>query len=165
MVDSLTGAPLFNATIQIEETQELFSSDLQGAFKGGYLPGTYTLHAFAPGYPPKSVSIALAEGSQEQVLIELAQVVSSTGEPGRANRRIEVAPNPIREQAEIRLVDIPEADVAVLLNAWGQEVERFSVENRTSFTIDRGIKAGGSYWLVVYGRNGEVIGRARILVR
>ncbi len=165
VVDSLSGEPIFDALVRVEETQELLTSDVQGEFRSGYLPGTYTLQVFAQGYPSKSVSVTLTGGGQEQVLVELAQEMTSTGGVSPESGRIEVAPNPVREQAVVRLVNMPEAGVAVLVNGQGQEVERYTVESRLSFTVNKGDKAAGLYWLVVYGREEKVIGSEEVLLR
>lgn len=165
VVDSLSGAPVFNALIQVEETQGLFTSGIAGDFAGGYLPGTYTLRVFAQGYPPKSVTVELAEGSEEQLLIELAPEVNSTGGPGQEAPRIELAPNPVGGQAIVRLKNMPQAQLAILLNSGGQEVERYPVSGLSAFALERGIKPAGLYWLVVYGEEGKIIGRESALLR
>lgn len=164
VVDSLSGEPIFNAAVQVGETQDFFTSDMQGEFKRGYLPGTYTLQVYAAGYPTKTATVTLAEGSQEQVLIVLAQEVNNTGGLTLASSRLEVAPNPVREQAVVWLENMPEVNVAVLLNAAGQEVERYSVRGLPSFIIGRQGKAAGVYWLVVYGKQGKAIGKEKVMM-
>ncbi|MCB0581285.1 MAG: choice-of-anchor B family protein [Phaeodactylibacter sp.] len=164
VVDSLSRAPIFNAIIQVEEAQDLFTSDIQGEFKRGYLPGTYTLRVIASGYPSKTVSITLAEGSREQVLVELAPEVNSAGGPAREEARIEVSPNPVGEQAAVQLVNMPGAEWAVLLNAGGQEVERFNINGMPNFTVERQGKTAGAYWLVVYGKGGMIIGNEMVVI-
>ena len=164
VVDSLSGAPIFNAAVQVDETQEFFTSDMQGEFKGGYLPGTYNLQVFANGYPVKTVSIILTEGSQEQLVIELAPEVNSTEDFGQEAPSIELAPNPVGEHTTVRLKNKLQAHLAVLLNAGGQEVERYTVQGLSAFDIERRSKAAGLYWLVVYGEDGKVIGSEQVVI-
>ncbi|MCB9351511.1 MAG: hypothetical protein H6573_29030 [Lewinellaceae bacterium] len=148
----------------MDETQEFFTSDMQGEFKGGYLPGTYNLQVFANGYPVKTVSITLAEGSQEQLVIELAPEVNSTEDFDQEAPSIELAPNPFGEHTTVRLKNKLQAHLAVLLNAGGQEVERYTVQGLSAFDIERRSKAAGLYWLVVYGEDGKVIGSEQVVI-
>ncbi|MCB0585434.1 MAG: choice-of-anchor B family protein [Phaeodactylibacter sp.] len=165
VVDSLSGEPIFNAAIQVEETQELFTSDMEGAFRGGYLPGTYTLHVFANGYPSKTVSITLDEGSQEQLLVEMAQEMTGIEYQGKEAADIVIAPNPLRGRAAVRLVNMPEARQAELMDARGQKVERFFITGNTAFYIEPRTAPAGIYWLVVYGWNGEILGQKKLVIR
>jgi choice-of-anchor B domain-containing protein len=74
ITDSLTGAPLNNATVQLTPLSISTSSSITGQYKTGTAQaGTYTVTVSRPGYSPKTISgVALAHGIVTTLNVQLA---------------------------------------------------------------------------------------------
>lgn len=164
VVDSLSGEPIFNAAIQVEETQGLYTSDIAGNFSGGYLPGSYTLQVFAQGYHPRTLAVGLEAGSREQLRIELAPEMTAAEDIHPENAHIVLAPNPMMEFTTVSLKNLPGASLAILLDAKGREAGRYDIRDRSAFTIERAGRAAGAYWLVLYREDGAIAGRRQLAI-
>jgi Fe(3+) dicitrate transport protein len=74
LVDA-SGLPLEGGVITLEEASANARSDAQGTFELPRLPpGTYRLHAAAPGFAPRTVEVVVRPGTMADVLVEMTNV-------------------------------------------------------------------------------------------
>ncbi|MCB9300601.1 MAG: choice-of-anchor B family protein [Lewinellaceae bacterium] len=163
VVDSLSGEPIFNATITIEGAGDVLQSDFEGRFKKGYLPGNFTLTVTAPGYTPKSATVTLAEGSQESLTVELAGLTSGLAE-AKAAEKITVFPNPFTVGATLQLDDLAGVKRVRLIGPDGSTVRYYQVEHQaSSLYISRNGLTPGLYWLLVEDETGRMLGTKQLI--
>lgn len=165
VLDSLAGTPIFNASITIEGPGDVLTSDFEGRFKKGYLPGDYTLMISAAGYTPKTVSVQLAEGSEEHLIVELASLASGL-EEARAPAQASIYPNPFTEGITIA---IPEgftgATKLVLYNPSGSVAGEYSVAPGSALYIPQEALPGGLYWYALKDSSGVLLDSGKLIGR
>ena len=163
--DSLSGLPLFNASIAVQGTSDVLKSDFDGRFRKGYLPGTYKLGVSFPGYSPKTISVTLEAGSQENLLIELSSPASgiagsSAAPPAR------VFPNPLPAGSVLRIECAVPIKRALLYDAAGRLLrEHVADQPGIHLEISWSDLPPGSYWYATEGQEGETLGAGKLLIR
>jgi choice-of-anchor B domain-containing protein len=158
VVDSLSRQPLFNALVSIAGTNALLRTDFEGRFRHGYLPGTYTMTVTLPGYAPKTLSVALEAGSQENLTIELSSLPTATAEAG-GSAPVRAFPNPVAPGGRVVFAHAAPIKAVRWYDAVGRPVQTHvaSVPS-TTFEIAWGDWPAGLYWFALVGEGGRVLG-------
>lgn len=164
VVDSLSGSPIFNASIVVGETGDVLQSDFEGRFRKGYLPGNFTLFVSAPGYTPKMAAVSLAEGSQENLAIELSSSVSGLEEASLSGRA-RFFPNPFTSGATLLVQEGAGARRLLLYGADGRPVREYRLEPGQPLYIPRNGLPAGLYWYIVENERGEKLAAGKILAQ
>ncbi len=101
VVDSLTGANLFNVDVTFQSLSVSCKSDLLGNFKTGYADsGTYVVTFMKSGYYDKSVTVILSNGILTPLSVALAPIGASV--PTVNFENINIYPNPSNESVNIK---------------------------------------------------------------
>jgi hypothetical protein len=80
------------------------------------------------------------------------------------NRLINVYPNPFKQGININGLNTAKSYTISIHTAAGQQVYRQQVSNRATYSIDKLILPGGSYWLTIYDdKKHKAIGTTRLL--
>jgi choice-of-anchor B domain-containing protein len=163
--DSLSGLPLFNASIAVQGTSDVLKSDFDGRFRKGYLPGTYTLDVSFPGYYPKTIRVTLEAGSQENLLIELSSPASGIA-GGSTAPLARVFPNPLPAGAALRMECAVPIKRVLLYDAAGRLL-REHVADRPGIDLEISWSdlPPGSYWYATEGQEGQTLGAGNLLIR
>ena len=161
VTDSLTGLPILGAEVILAENAETLAVDPFGAFRGGSLPGSYTLLLSATGYEPKVVPLQLLAGDQLQLEVELVPLATAA----QGHRRlfeVNIFPNPMRDRAT---VEWP-APLGI------SRLTLFDLQHRINRTIAPVTKGravlsgdglpGGTYILVFFSEQGQWLGARRV---
>ncbi len=162
VTDSLTGAPLYQATVTLEEQAVVLTPD--ATFKGGALPGSYTLQVTAPGYLPKTIILDLAAADQLQLAVALAPEVSNTGSIAPTDSVV-LAPNPFRRETILHLPypDHPFRQLQ-LYDAAGRLRRTIETHHRKTLTIRREDLPPGLYFLTARDRKKMPIRTWRLII-
>jgi choice-of-anchor B domain-containing protein len=164
VVDAETGIPILNADIIIPEEDEVFSSDFEGRFQGGFLPGNYTLDVSASGYMSASLSIDLVEGSEEELIIALTPLVSQINEADQL-LAISISPNPSSQQTTIDLSTLPNNSQLKFFDTTGRVITSYEPIIHERLTINTSTWKAGVYFLVAYDSIGQVIGKEQLIIQ
>ena len=136
VTDSLTGAPVNEATVTIVADQLAFNTtDASGTYKTGLADaGTYSVTYRAPGYEPKTVTATLSNGQitvrdvelvkRRLVDLSLTVVDATNGEPLSGASVVLLAADDERggrtdASGTLRLTDVPVNDFELRLAEWG----------------------------------------------
>ena len=160
--DSFTQLPIINASIEILETNQSISSDLEGEFRSGALPGSYTLQISKPNYHPKTVQVELSQGSQEELIVDLSAQVSSSGEVNRENFT-RVAPNPFHDQTSLQFDHLIHPSFLLLYDATGRLVQQHNLIGKNSLNISGKSLGSGLYFYQIYDRSLNMLTQGKLI--
>jgi choice-of-anchor B domain-containing protein len=163
--DSLTGEPLPQAIIDIEELQKTLNVSLQGNFRHGMLAGSYTLDAQLAGYQPKTLELDLQEGDSVWVEIELGPELPNAASETSGSSQLSIAPNPFNTAFSVLTTGDSAAYLLELYNLYGKKVETRRFESGAPFVFQRGDLPGGVYLLKALDEAGNLLGVSRIVAR
>lgn len=160
--DSFTEFPIINASIEVLETGEAINSDLEGQFKSGALPGIYTLQISKENYQDKTIQIDLAEGSQQNLVIELAPLVSSSGEVNQ-DRQTKVAPNPFNYNTSIQFDHLIHPSLLLLYDENGRLARQYELAGKNQLDISGTNLSAGLYYFQIYDRELKILSQGRVV--
>lgn len=160
--DSFTEFPIINASIEVIETGATFNSDLEGEFKSGALPGIYTLNISKENYQGKTIQIDLSEGDQNDFVVELAPIVSSSSEIDR-DRDTKVTPNPFHQSTTIQFNNLIHANTLLLYDKSGRLVQQYELKGKTNIDISGSNLDAGVYYFQIYDRELKVLSKGRVV--
>lgn len=160
--DSFTQAPILNASVEILETGEALNSDLLGQFKSGGLPGIYTLQISKANYQTKTIQVDLSEGSQVELVIDLATIVSSSEEVSQSNTTT-IAPNPFGQNTTIQFDHLIHPNLLLLYNNNGQLIRQYELKGQSRLDIQGSELTSGIYHFQIYDRALKVLSQGRLV--
>ena len=156
VVDSLTGTPIFNASIEIESATT-YTSDSDGIFKGGALAGDYQLEVSYNGYHTKVVPMSLSEGEDINLIVELSTIVDHSKEVN-TDASITIFPNPASDLLNIKLNQLPTAHELVLLDMHGSIVKhQLLIPSIKELAISVAGLASQAYCLLIKDQKGRIL--------
>lgn len=159
VVDSLSGDPLFNATVIVQETQTLLTTDSDGRCQSGGLAGEYTLVVTADGYLNRTFTVTLTEGENEDIILPLPSITSSVTERGNTPL-LHLYPNPARD---FIFVQLPRNEGLTRLELWNEQGQQLRVQavpqgtNPAKFNL--GGLSSGTYQLIWKDQSGALLDR------
>lgn len=163
--DAFTQDPIFDASVEIIEVSQNENTLMDGVFKFGNLAGTYTFHITADGYEAQTISMDLAEGSQEILIVDLVPF-GVTDVNNAFTEKINVFPNPVQTHLTIDLGDQQFEGSINLINSQGQRMQQIAVlPEQSNLTIERRNIAAGIYWLEFREVNGTLMGVKKVVVQ
>ncbi|MCF8245133.1 MAG: choice-of-anchor B family protein [Saprospiraceae bacterium] len=162
VIDSLTGAPLFNATVEILELQDTLDSGLTGYFKKGMLEGDYTLVIGKENYLPKTNEISLSQS--DSVFFEVKLVpenYSNTLIAKPAPQKVSVFPNPSNGQFILDLTSIENAEKLKIYAESGELIYENKILGGQLVSLNLENKNGGFMQIAIYDHEATLIATAR----
>ena len=157
VIDSLSGEPLVNAVITVEENPgPALTTNFNGAFASGTLSAAVTLNVARSGYETKRIEVVLEPGSEVELTIPLSPIGTSTGYE-KLNSGLRLYPTPAREQVTIKLPALPKSTTASLLSANGGVAQNWKALTGNQLVIERGNTPSGRYLFVLYGPAGNIL--------
>lgn len=160
--DSFTQLPIINATVEILETSFTLTSDLEGEFKSGALPGSYTLQISKPNYHSKTVIVELNEGSQIELIVELSPKVSSSGEVSQ-DKQTQIAPNPFKDFTTLQFGHLVHPKLLLLYNTGGQLIHQYDLQGKNRLDISGSNLDSGLYFYQIYDRGLNMLTQGSLL--
>lgn len=160
--DSVTNAPIFNASIIIVENSDTLFSDFSGKFKAGALPGLYTLLVNAAGYKGKLVHFAISEGDSLDLDVVLAPLTTSTQNLNKDLPKLTNYPNPFLTATNIDLSDFPTARTIKIFAIDGKQVLEQKVNGAQTIHLDRTHLSAGNYWYQILDDRDQAIARGEL---
>lgn len=162
--DSLSQEPIVNATIMVEQAGTELNSDLTGNFKYGDLAGTFTFTISAENYIPKTVTVDIAEGASEELIIDLASL-NPTAVNEVFQAAVNVYPNPANDYVEVDLGSHVFNGQINLTNSLGQVVKSQISPEREKIRFDLQNLPRGNYQMEFRDQQQKLVARKPLVVQ
>lgn len=157
VLDSLSGEPLVNAVVTVEENPGLaLTTDFNGTFASGTVLPAVTLNVARSGYEAKSIEVVPESGSSVELTIPLSPISTATGHE-ELHSGLHLYPTPAREHVTVTLPALPKGTTAALLSANGGVAQSWQALKDNQLVIERGNTPSGRYLFVLYGPAGKVL--------
>ncbi|MBI5917493.1 MAG: choice-of-anchor B family protein [Bacteroidetes bacterium] len=163
VTDSLSGAPIYGAAIEIPELADTLATGFTGQFKKGMLEGSYTLAVTASGYLPKTLEINLLQG--DSLFVEMPLVpenFSAASEKAALLPSPTLYPNPSGGSFSVDLSRLPNATQMKVFDEKGGLVKKQSIAGGRLLGLDFSENPVGHYRLAIFDEAGSLIATARI---
>ncbi|MEL6866298.1 MAG: choice-of-anchor B family protein [Bacteroidota bacterium] len=161
--DAMNGEIIRNAELTLSPLIKTYTSDINGEFKDGGLPGDYSLLALAEGYKPKNVTFSLAPGDQLQVEILMdPDIPINTNDLTNKQVAVQAQPNPFSDGSQLDLSDFPDATQARVYDIQGQLIQNIPLKGDTFLWLGDDW-AKGSYWVQITNRVGKTLAHSRLV--
>ncbi len=158
VVDSVTNAPIFNASIVVLQKADTLFSDFSGKFKSGGFPGVYSLLVTAEGYKDKLVTLALSGGDSLNVSVKLVAISTSVNTPNLAPSLVRNFPNPFVDYTMIDLSEFPDGDQLQLYHSSGKLVRSIPISGKERYRLERKNFSSGVYVYCILDQSGKTVG-------
>ena len=161
VVDAFTQEPIVNASVTYQESNNTENTDLTGNFKFGNLAGNFTFEISQEGYESQTVSVSVAEGNTENILVELIPENATTVDEA-FQVAINVFPNPAKDQLHIDL-GRPYEGTVQLIDANGKLLNVLRADQSNLLNLDLQHLSIGKYWLEFRNEEKVLIARKTFL--
>ena len=152
ITDASTGQPLLKARVEVTGTPERDSTDLNGIYKTGALPGTYTVVCSREGYLSQTrTGILLTPGEVRYLDFSLQPLPSSVPAQPAGDLAFEVSPTCFSDQLSLSL---PVAGTLRLSDASGQVLLTRAASAGPLTLSGLGQWPSGTYCISLQGENG-----------
>ena len=145
VVESVTGKPIENATIEIEALDTLLFSDSDGFYKIGFYPEAVSLSISAVGYHGKTELFEFQNGSNETIVTSLGDMVS-TNNPTELPT-FSISPNPAKDVIRFVFNSAFLPSSVRILDAQGQLIEEHNLNNNDKTQLSVSHLASGHYFV------------------
>ena len=166
VVDTMTLAPIFNASIVVLQKADTLFSDFSGKFKSGGLPGVYSLLVSAEGYFDKLITLSLSEGDSLNINVKLRAIDLST-DVNDLSLDIPVVqnyPNPMMDYTLIDLSGFTSSEYLQVYHSSGKLVASIPISGKETYRLERKGFSSGIYVYSILDRSGKTIGVGEISV-
>ena len=166
VVDTMTLAPIFNASIVVLQKADTLFSDFSGKFKSGGLPGVYSLLVSAEGYFDKLITLSLSEGDSLNINVKLRAIDLST-DVNDLSLDIPVVqsyPNPMMDYTLIDLSRFTSSEYLQVYHSSGKLVASIPISGKETYRLERKGFSSGIYVYSILDRSGKTIGVGEISV-
>ncbi|MBK7407745.1 MAG: choice-of-anchor B family protein [Saprospirales bacterium] len=155
--DSISGAPLPDATVMFESPVELLTLNQNAQFKKGLLPGDFILTASAEGYISKTVLFSLAAQGNLTLDVELVPEnwTSATTEAFKDGNSCRIFPNLFSEQLFVKCEPNAEEWDIRIFDARGSLCYSGDISAETKLNIYTNGWLSGIYYCELISKNGK----------